>query len=731
MANAQYLTVDNRVEQLLSQMTLEEKLGQMNQLHCENWDKLMSETRKGHVGSVMSITDPNLFNEVQRVAVEKSRLGIPLISARDVIHGFKTIFPIPLGQAASFHPEAVEQASRVAAIEASAAGIRWTFAPMIDITHDPRWGRIAEGFGEDPYLVSEMGKAAIRGFQGEDMNDPTHIAACAKHFAAYGAAEGGRDYNSTFIPERRLRNLYLRPFEAAVQAEVATFMSSFNDNDGIPASGNKFLLTDILRKEWGFNGFAVSDWDSVIEMVNHGFCADGKEAAMKAINAGLDMEMVSETYINHAPELLKQGRISITEIDNAVRNILRVKFQLGLFEQPYVEDNRNNIYYAPSHLEIAQTIAEESIVLLKNESRTLPLQMDQIKTILVTGPLADAPHDQLGTWVFDGDKKHTQTPLNALQKEYGNKLRIIYEPGLAFSRDTATIHINRVVQLAKDVDVILAFVGEESILSGEAHSLTNLNLQGAQTQLLKALSATKKPLVTICMAGRPLTIGKEVELSDALLYAFHPGTMGGPAIANLLTGKTIPSGKLPVTFPKTVGQIPLYYNHNNTGRPANGSEKRLHEIPVEAEQTSLGNKSYYLDEGTEPLFPFGYGLSYTEFSYANLKLSKTRISPNESIIVSFDLTNTGLVDGTETALIYFRDLVASTVRPIKELVAFKRVGLRSGEKKHIDIEIPADKFAFWNIDMQRVVEPGTFEIMVGADTCRFEVITSGNVLLSR
>lgn len=726
-AAAQTDSLENRVEKLLSRMTLEEKIGQMNQLHCENWDRLKSETRKGHVGSVMSITDPNRFNEIQKVAMKESRLGIPLLNARDVIHGFKTIFPIPLGQASSFNPETVEKGARVSAIEASAAGIRWTFAPMIDITHDPRWGRIAEGFGEDPYLVSEMGKAAIRGFQGKKLDDPQSLLACAKHFVAYGAAEGGRDYNSTFIPERRLRNLYLRPFKEAVRSGVATIMTSFNDNDGIPASGNKFLLTDLLRKEWNFKGFVVSDWASVIEMVNHGFCKDGAESAMKAVNAGLDMEMVSETYLNHLPELCKEGKVSISKIDNAVRNIIRMKFQMGLFEHPYVEDNRGNLYYADEHLKMAQECAEQSIVLLKNARHTLPLDMKSIQKILVTGPMAHAPHDQLGTWVFDGDKTHTQTPLMALKELYGKKLEILYEPGLTVSRDTSLSHLSKVMELAKEADIILAFVGEEAILSGEAHSLTTLHLLGKQSLLLEELAKTGKPLVTTVIAGRPLSIGKEVELSDAVLYAFHPGTMGGPALVNLLTGKVIPSGKLPVTFPKNVGQIPIYYNHTNTGRPANGTESTLYKIPIEAEQTSLGNKSYYLDAGTEPLFPFGYGLSYTTFSYSNLQLWHDKVRESDTLAISFHLSNTGKYEATEVVQVYFRDMTASVVRPVKELIDFRRIQLQAGETRKIQFKIPVSKLAFWNRERQKVVETGSFELFVGGNSthtlhCTFEVI---------
>lgn len=707
--------VEKRVETLLKKMTLEEKIGQMNQLHCENMPKLKEETRKGRVGSVMSITDPNIFNEVQRIAMEESRLGIPMINARDVIHGFKTIFPIPLGQAASFNPEIAEVGARVAAVEASAAGIRWTFAPMIDVTYDPRWGRISEGCGEDPYLTSVMGVAMIKGYQGNNMSNPTSIAACAKHFAGYGATEGGRDYNSTFITERRLRNLYLRPFEAAVKAGVATLMSSFNDNDGVPSSGNSFLLKQVLRNEWKSDGVVVSDWNSTAEMINHGFCADNKDVAMKATNAGTDIEMVSETYIKHLPELIKENKVSMQTIDNAVRNILRLKFRLGLFENPYTPDKRKEIYYKAEHLAAAQKAAEQSTVLLKNDKQTLPLS-NNIKTILVVGPLADAPHEQLGTWVFDADKSHTQTPLKALQKMYADKVEILYEPVLAYSRDNNTGNLGKAMNLAQKADIILAFVGEESILSGEAHCLTNLNLQGAQSTMITELSKTGKPLVTIVLAGRPLTIGNEVNTSDALLYSFHPGTMGGPALVNLLFGKTIPSGKLPVTFPNNAGQIPMYYYHNGTSRPANGNEKSIGQIPVGAEQTALGNTSYYLDAPRLPLFPFGYGLSYSAFEYGNLKLSAGKFKKNATITLTFDLTNTGKYDATETAQLYFQDMAASVARPVKELAAFQRIDLKAGEKKTVTMTLPVENLAFWNYDMKKVVEPGMFNLWIGSNS---------------
>lgn len=707
--------IEKRIDKLLKQMTLDEKIGQMNQLHIENTQRVKSEIRKGHVGSVMSVVDPIIVNELQRIAVEESRLHIPLLIARDVIHGYKTIFPIPLGQAASFNPNIVEAGARIAAVEASAAGIRWTFAPMIDITHDPRWGRIAESFGEDPLLVSSMGAAMIRGFQGKSLDSPTSIAACAKHFAGYGATEGGRDYNSTFIPERLYRNLYLRPFEKAVETGVATLMTSFNDNDGVPSSGNSFLLKQVLRKEWKFDGFVVSDWASVSEMVKHGFCTDEKEAAMKATNAGLDMEMVSETYMNYLPQLITEKKVSIKVIDDAVRNILRLKFKMGLFDNPYCKDLREEVFYNPQHLETAKEAAVQSAVLLKNENETLPVDK-RVKTILIVGPLANAPHEQLGTWVFDGEDSHTQTPLNAIKQLCGDNVKILYEPVLKFSRDTSSTQLLKVVPLALQADMIIAFVGEEAILSGEAHCLTNLNLQGAQSDLIDVLSQTGKPLVTVIMAGRPLTIEHEINKSNALLYAWHPGTMGGPAIADLLFGKEVPSGKLPVTFPKSVGQIPFYYNHNNTGRPASGNELTINQIPVGADQTSLGNTSFYLDAGEKPLFPFGFGLSYSTFKYSNLQLSTHEINSNDTLIVSFDLENNGKFEAVEVAQLYVQDIAASVTRPVKELVQFQRINLKPAEKKTVTFKLPAANLSFWNIDMKKIVEPGKFNLWVGGNS---------------
>ena len=708
---------EKKVEALLSKMTLEEKIGQMNQISSYgNIEDMSSLIKKGEVGSVLNEIDPVRINALQRVAIEESRLGIPLLMARDVIHGFKTIFPIPLGQAASFNPQVAKDGARVAAIEASSVGIRWTFAPMIDVARDPRWGRIAEGCGEDTYLTSVMGAAMVEGFQGDSLDNPTSIAACPKHFVGYGAAEGGRDYNSTFIPERRLRNVYLPPFEAAAKAGAATFMTSFNDNDGVPSTGNTFILKDVLRGEWGFDGLVVTDWASASEMISHGFAADSKEVAMKAVNAGVDMEMVSYTFVKELPELVKEGKVKESTIDEAVRNILRIKYRLGLFDNPYVDEKLSStVMYAPSHLEAAKQAAVESAILLKNDKEILPLQ-SSVKTVAVVGPMANAPYEQLGTWVFDGEKIHTQTPLNAIKEMVGDKVQVIYEPGLAYSREKNPAGVAKAAAAASRADVILAFVGEESILSGEAHCLADLDLQGDQKALIAALAKTGKPVVTVVMAGRPLTIGKEVEESAAVLYSFHPGTMGGPALADLLWGKAVPSGKTPVTFPKMVGQIPVYYAHNNTGRPATRNEVLLNDIAVEAGQTSLGCTSFYMDAGFDPLFPFGYGLSYTTFKYSNVKLSSAALKKNEVLTVTFDLENTGRYEGTEVAQLYVQDKVGSVTRPVKELKRFARVTLKPGEKKNVSFELPISELAFWNIDMAKVVEPGDFALWVASDS---------------
>ena len=707
--------IDKKVDDLLKQMTLREKIGQMNQLSGGAW--LAETAAKGEVGSILNCADPAEINAVQRAAVEQSRLGIPVLVARDVIHGFHTMFPIPLGLAATFNPDVVERGARVAAVEATASGIRWTFSPMLDVARDPRWGRVAEGSGEDPYLDVQMGLAMVRGYQGDDLSDPTALAACIKHFVGYGAAEGGRDYNTTVITERMLRNTYFPAFKATADAGAATLMTSFNEVDGIPSTGNKWLLKNVLRDEWGWDGMVVTDWNSAGEMIAHGFSRDLKHTAEQAINAGVDMDMMSYGFIQHAEELVKEGKVSEKEIDRAVRNILKLKFELGLFENPYVDETLSaKVDYAPEHLEAAKEAAVQSAVLLQNKGDVLPL--DKARTILVTGPLADAPYEQMGTWAFDGQKEHTVTPLTALREEYD----VIWVPGLKYSRDKNTSQFAKVRSAAAKADAAVVIVGEEAILSGEAHSLSNLNLQGAQSELIAEVKKAGKPVVVVVMAGRPLTIERDLENCDAMLYAYHPGTMGGPAIADLIKGKAVPSGKSPMTFLCDAGQAPFYYNHNNTGRPCNGSETLLNDIPIAAGQTSLGCTSYYLDTGYGPLFPFGYGLSYTTFEYGAPVLEKSELGTGDVLKVSFDLKNTGKRDAVEVAQLYVQDLVGSVVRPVKELKRFERVALAAGETKTVTFELPVSELAFWNIDMEYAVEPGDFRLWVAGDSASGEPV---------
>ncbi len=715
VAYAQALSVDQRVESLLEKMTLEEKIGQMNQLNFDNLDDdLLNSVKKGNIGSLLNVWNATTVNKLQETAVKESRLGIPLLIARDVIHGYKTIFPIPLGQACSFDPKTIEEGARVAAIEASENGIRWTFAPMIDIARDARWGRIAESLGEDPYLSAKLGEAMIKGFQGEDLTSPTALAACAKHFVGYGAAEGGRDYNSTSITPLSLRNTYLVPFQKAIDAGVATVMTSFNDNDGVPPSGDKYLLKNILRDEMKFKGMVVSDWNSVGEMITHGFATDGKDAARLSANAGLDMEMNTQFYVKYLQELLDEGKVSIADIDNSVRYILALKFKLGLFENPYVTQQKQSMLYDQDHLRKARAAAVKSAVLLKNDG-LLPLKRNQ--KIAIIGPMADAPHDQMGTWVFDGEAEHTITPIRAL-KEYGEfkDIKYNYLPILKTSTDLDTKDFNKVRQTLQQADVAVVFVGEESRLSGEAHSLSNINLIGKQSELIQEAKKAGKPVVVVVMAGRPLTIERDLAYADAVLYCFHPGTMGGPAVLDLLFGKENPSGKLPVTFVKEVGQIPLYYNHNNTGRPAPATVNTIFEDREDIIQSSVGDVSRYLDSGVAPLYPFGYGLSYSKFEYSDLSLSSKQISVSDSLEISVLLKNTSQVEGTEVVQLYVRDLVASVVRPVKELKGFQRISLKAGETKKVTFILSADDLAFYGRDLSKRAELGTFSLWIGGDS---------------
>lgn len=710
--------IEKKIEELISKMTLEEKLGQMNQFDPSQFggdENAKKAIKDGKVGSILNLVGAKRINELQRVAIEKSRLGIPIIIGRDVIHGYRTIAPIPLGLAASWNPELAEKAMAMSAEEAASEGVHWTFAPMIDISRDPRWGRIAESCGEDTYLASAMAKAMVKGFQGDDLSDPKTIAACAKHYVGYGAAEGGRDYNTTYIPENQLRNNYLPPFKAAVDAGVATFMSGFNDLNGVPASGNEFTLKTVLREEWGFDGMVVSDWASIAEMIAHGYAKDTKEAGYKALRAGVDMEMVSRCYLDNVQELLDEGKIDMSTLDKYVGNILRVKFRLGLFDHPYTDEIlAEKTILSEKHKEIAKEAASESFVLLQNKNEILPLQKD-IGSVAVVGPLADAPHDQMGTWVFDGKKENTITPYAALTKMLGAD-KVNFAKGLATSRTKNTEGFAAAIKAAEKSDVVLLFLGEESILSGEAHSLADLNFRGAQSQLLDVMKETGKPVVLVILAGRQLTIEDALGKADAVLYAWAPGTMGGPALAEMLFGETVPSGKLPVTFPKTVGQVPIYYNHKNTGRPADYNNwTHIDKIPVEAGQTSLGNTSHYLDAGFEPLFPFGYGLSYTAFDYSDLELSSKTMAVDDSIEVSVNLKNTGKYEGAEVVQLYIRDRFGSLTRPVKQLKGYKKVSLKPGETKKVTLGLQAKDLEFYN-GTDYVIEPGDFDIWVGTNS---------------
>jgi beta-glucosidase len=712
--------VDSKVKALLARMTLAEKIGQMSQWHASSGyapDYLGDEIRAGRVGSVINVVDPEVVNELQRIAVRESRLGIPLLVGRDVIHGFRTIMPIPLGQAATWNPALLRAGARVAAMEAATAGINWTFAPMIDIARDPRWGRIAESFGEDVHLASRLGEAMVRGFQGDDLASPGSIAACAKHFAGYGAAESGRDYATTNIPEIELRNVYLPPFKAALDAGACTFMPSFSDLNGIPASGNEFLLRRVLRDEWGFEGFVVSDWDSIRQLRIHGLTETDADSARAAVMAGVDMEMEGDAYRNHLAALVADGRISMDLIDRAVASILRVKFRLGLFEQPYTRPEALPPLLSDEALQVAKELALQSVVLLENRDRILPLSPDRLDSIAVIGPLADAPYEQLGTWVFDGEPGSAKTPLRAIRELVGAGVDVNFALAMENSRSRAGPLFDEAVAIALQSDVVVLFLGEESILSGEAHSRADIGLPGDQAELVRRLRATGKPLVAVIMAGRPLTLGDIGEQVDAMMFAWHPGTMAGPAIAELLFGIESPSGKLPATFPRMVGQIPIYCSQKNTGKPPS-PEHVIHisEIPVHAPQTSLGMSAFHLDAGYRPLFPFGFGLSYADFRYERIRASAAEITLGQSIRISADVSNVGRVEAEEVVQLYVRDLVGSVTRPVRELKGFRRIRLAPGESVTVDFELHTDDLAFYGRDVMLGAEPGEFHAWIGGDS---------------
>jgi beta-glucosidase len=712
--------IEQRVETLLGQMTLAEKIGQMTQLDASSGDPadyLGERLRSGRLGSVLNLADADIANELQRISVEESRLGIPLLVGRDVIHGFATVMPLPLGQAASFNPDVARDGARIAALEAATAGINWTFAPMIDISRDPRWGRIAESFGEDPYLTGVMGAATVEGFQGDDLAAAGTIAACAKHFAGYGAAEAGRDYAATYIPERELRNVYLPPFEAAADAGAATLMTSFSDVNGVPATGNDFLLRQVLRDEWSYEGFVVSDWDSIRQLQVHGLTDDDRESAYMAVTAGVDMEMAGDAYINHLESLLAEGRIDIATIDTAVANILRLKFELGLFENAYTDTAGEPAIGSAEALRVAKEAALQSAVMLKNDNKALPLAADQLRSVAVIGPLADEPYEQLGTWIFDGDPGLSVTPLAAIKEMLGDDVAVRYVKAMDNSRSKAGPAFDEAVEAAGASDAAILFLGEESILSGEAHSRADISLPGDQAELVRRIRATGKPVIAVILAGRPLTLADIVDEVDAILFAWHPGTMGGPAIADLLFGIESPSGKLPATFPRMVGQVPIYYAQGHTGKPATPEKAMLiDDIPVGARQTSVGNVSYHLDAGFTPLFAFGHGLSYAEFRYANIDVSATEIGLGDTVTISADLTNVGDVVADEVAQLYVRDLTGSVTRPVRELKGFQRVRVEPGQTVRVHFELHTDDLAFYGRDMQRAAEPGEFHAWIGGSS---------------
>jgi beta-glucosidase len=715
--------IEARIRDLLGQMTLGEKIGQLSQVngpHGHIPHDFAWALRHGFIGSILNEVHVDTVNEIQRIAVEESRLGIPLLIGRDVIHGFKTVFPIPLGQAATWNAELVRKGARISAVEAAACGVNWTFAPMVDISRDPRWGRVAESLGEDPHLASVLAAAMVRGFQGDDLSDPSALVACAKHFAGYGASESGKDYNSTFIPEGELRDVYLPPFHAAVRAGVGTLMASFSDLDGVPASANRFLMTQVLREEWGFDGFVVSDWDSISQLAVHGLTANDEQSAYEAAMAGVDMEMASRCYIEHLEGLVNRGKVPIERVDAMVANILRIKLRAGLFERWRVEPARFTRHGDPTHLDAALQAARESIVLLQNQTHhhdpVLPLDRERVRRVAVIGPLADAPNEQLGTWIFDGDRSLSVAPLPALRRALDGWAEIEHVRALDSSRDRSHAHFDAACAAAGRADVALLFVGEDAILSGEAHCRADIRLPGAQEALIRAVASTGTPVVLVVLAGRPLALEAVSYDVHAIVYAWHPGCMGGPAIADVLTGAYNPSGKLPITLPRVTGQVPIYYAHRNTGRPATPeSFTHIDDIPHHADQLSVGNTSFHLDVWYKPLFSFGHGMSYTHYRYGNLRLSTDRVPYGGAVTISVDVDNIGARAGTETVQLYVRDPVASRTRPVRELKGFRRVHLSPGERHTVTFTLRAEDLAFTGRDMRPTTEPGRFEVWVGRD----------------
>ncbi len=701
--------IQAKVAALLAQMTEAEKIGQLIQYSepgAETGPAVRSniehEIRAGRVGSMLNVIGAARTREFQELAVKNSRLHLPLLFGYDVIHGFRTMFPINLGQAASWDLAAIELSERIAATEASAAGVHWTFAPMVDIARDPRWGRISEGSGEDPFLGSAIARARVHGFQGDDLSRPDTILACAKHFAGYGAAQAGRDYNTTEIPEIVLRDVYLRPFHAAVAAGVGTFMAAFNDLNGTPASANKFLMTDVLRHEWGFKGFVVSDWQSILELIPHGIAADAAEACRLAMNAGLDLDMEGHVYRDHLADEIKAGRVDPARLDAAVSAILAAKFRLGLFDDPYRYSDADREAHAmlrPESLAASRDLARKSCVLLKNEPAALPLRADA--RIALIGQLGGVQRDMNGSWQGKSREQDAVSLRTALEKAFPG--RVTYALG-AKTQGIDRSGFDEAIAAAKKSDVIVAALGEGWFMSGEASSRSELGLPGAQLDLLAALRETGKPVVLVLFAGRPLVLAPVLPLADSILLVWYPGTMGGTAITDLLTGSFSPSGKLPVTFPRNVGQIPIYYAAKNTGRP------------IDPRDPHDKYKSQYLDVPNTPQFPFGFGLSYTSFVYSRPQLASETLGPRGELRINVTLTNSGPREGAEVAQLYVRDLVGSVTRPVRELKGFQRVTLKSGESRELVFTLSAADLAFTHADMSFAPEPGKFEVFLGGDS---------------
>lgn len=726
-AGAQQQTIDQKVNDLLKKMTIEEKIGQLNQYTGDNQatgpitinPNKQAEIKAGLIGSMLNIIGTKYTRQYQELAMQ-SRLKIPLLFGQDVIHGYKTTFPLPLAEAASWDLPAIELAARVAATEAAASGIHWTFAPMVDISRDPRWGRVMEGAGEDTYLGSKIAYARVKGFQGNKLGDLNSVMACVKHFAAYGAGVGGRDYNSVDMSERMLWETYLPPFKAALDAGAATFMNSFNDINGIPATGNAHLQRDILKGKWNFQGFVVSDWGSIGEMVAHGYSKDLKEAAYSAITAGSDMDMESNAYRYNLAQLVKEGRVSVDLIDDAVKRILRKKFELGLFDDPYrysdgkrEEKALNN----PEHRKAALEVAEKSIVLLKNENQTLPISKN-VKTIAFIGPMVKEYKENMGFWSVELPEvdynKWIVSQWDGLQNKVGKNTKLIYAKGCEIEGNNKD-GFAEAVAAAKQADVVILSIGERRDMSGEAKSRSDLHLPGVQEDLVKAIQATGKPVVVLINAGRPLVFNWTADNVPAIVYTWWLGTEAGNAIANVLFGDYNPSGKLPMTFPREVGQVPIYYNHFSTGRPAKN-------------ENETNYVSAYIDLKNSPKFPFGYGLSYTTFDYSDLKLSSSKIKSNETIKVSFQLKNSGKAAGEEVAQLYLKDKFGSVVRPVLELRDFQKVKLNAGESKTIEFTIDKEKLSFYNNKMEWTAEPGDFELMIGSSSADIKLKSAFELL---